>query len=167
MIAINNGYQIAPFADLLYACDLRWWIEHFANVVSTRFAGEMWTVSQDARDKYGIQWISGQDFVGLSKNDTYIHTGSNSGYQAISLAYLFGCNPIYLLGFDMMATNGRKHWHKDHPPPLANGGNMPNWVHQMGFLARDLKAAGVRVINCSRHTALRCFERSTIQEVFA
>lgn len=90
----------------------------------------------------------------------------NSGYQAINLAYHFGAKEIYLLGFDMQRTNGLSHWHGDHPKGWANGGDYRDWINRMNELAIDLRREGVKVVNCSRETALECFDRSTIDEVF-
>jgi hypothetical protein len=160
---VNTSFRLALWADCLYGCDATWWNRYFPEL-STCFHGEMWTVSTAARDRYGLSWIYGQDRNGLSREATSIHTGKNSGYQAISLAYLFGAKRILLLGFDFQRTGGKSHWHGDHPRGLGNGGRFPIWATAMATLARDLEGAGVEVVNCSRQTALRCFRRSTIQE---
>jgi hypothetical protein len=148
---------------VLYACDATWWLAYFPEV-STTFRGEKWTVAARARDQFGIHWIYGQDKPGLSHDPTFIHTGKNSGYQAISLAFNFGAARILLLGFDYQRSGGKTHWHGDHPRGLGNGGNYANWVNAMNRLARDLSLAGVNVINCSRKTALQCFTKKPIEE---
>jgi hypothetical protein len=94
-----------------------------------------------------------------------ITTGRNSGFQSLCLAHYFGAARVLLLGYDFQRTGGRAHWHPDHPRSLGNGGKFPAWVDEMNILARDLKACGVDVVNCSRATALHCFPRATIQEV--
>lgn len=104
------------------------------------------------------------DKPGLSKDPTYIHQGKNSGYQAISLAALFGATTIILLGFDFQRTSGKSHWHGDHPRGLGNGGNFTSWISHMNQLAKDLARANVRVINCSRKTALKCFPQVPIED---
>jgi hypothetical protein len=124
----------------------------------------MWTVASASRDQYKLHWVYGLDQAGLSKSPNHIHTGFNSGYQAIGLAHLFGVKRILLLGFDFQRSRGRTHWHGDHPRGLGNGGRYPQWVKAMNQLAVDAKAVGLEIINCSRSTALTCFARSTIQE---
>jgi hypothetical protein len=124
----------------------------------------MWTVSTAARDRYHLRWIYGVDHDGLAPKLDHIHTGRNSGYQAMSLAYIFGVKKMLLLGFDFQRTNGKSHWHGDHPRGLGNGGRYSGWVIAMDKLAKDLAAKGVEVVNCSRHTALKCFKRSTIEK---
>jgi hypothetical protein len=95
-----------------------------------------------------------------------IHTGGNSGYQALNLAYLWGARKINLLGFDMQRTGGRTHFHGDHQG-LNNpyDGMLQQWVKNFEMMARDLKAAGVEVLNATRETALTCFERISIDDI--
>lgn len=156
---------MAPWADLLYACDHPWWVVHFPRI-ATEFRGELWTVSEGAREQFGLRWVMGTDNAGLCPDPDRIHTGKNSGYQALGLAHLFGVRRIVLLGYDFcVGTQGEKHWHGDHPKGLGNGGfNRYNaWVRAMEPLAVDLARAGVKVVNASRRTALKCFRRNTLE----
>lgn len=163
---VNTTYQAAPWADLLYACDETWWQHHYPKL-ATVFSGELWTISEAARERHGLRWIFGQEGSGLSPDPTYIHTGMNSGYQALGLAALFGARRIVLLGYDFtVGPGGRRHWHGDHPRPLGNAppSRYPAWANAMNVLATDLKRSGVEVINASRRTALRCFPRRDLTE---
>lgn len=133
--------------------------------VAVRFSGELWTVSEAARDRYGLSWVQGIDSGGLSANQHSIHTNLNSGAQAIALAVLFGVSRIVLLGYDMGRINNQTHWHGDHPRPLGNGNRYAAWIRAIGTMAAPLRAAGIEVVNCSRHTALKCFERKPLEAV--
>lgn len=146
----------------MYACDWSWW-KQYALEVSNNFTGERWTVSTRVKNEYKANWILGEPTKGASKKTDAISTGQNSGYQAIELARHWGAKRILLLGYDFKYSNGRKHWHGDHPGGLGNGGNFNNWALSMQMLADDLKALGVEVVNCSRQTALKCFKRSTLE----
>lgn len=150
---------------MLYACDQTWW-DHYFPKLATGFPGELWTVSEGARDLYGLAWVMSADQSGLSKDPTMIHTGRNSGTQAVALAHLFGARRIVLLGFDMAATNGRAHWHGDHPKGLGNGaqGRYSVWIRSLELVAQDAKRDGLQIINASRRTALRCFPRVELEE---
>jgi hypothetical protein len=162
---VNTSFRRAPWADVLYACDATWWIAHFAEV-SRVFRGEKWTVSARSRDQFDLHWIYGMDKPGLSKDPTMIYQGRNSGYQAVSLACLFGAARILLLGFDFARSGGKTHWHGDHPKGLGNGASSyGTWVAAMNRLSVDAAAAGIEIINCSRKTALHCFPRRAIEEV--
>jgi hypothetical protein len=141
-----------------------WWHVYFPKLART-FPGELWTVSEVARDQFGLAWILGQDNVGLSPSSTHIHTGRNSGYQAIGLAYLFGAANVVLLGFDfMLGPGGERHHHGEHPPGLSSGQrNFQNWRTSMNDLAADLRRTSCKVLNASRRTALKCFPRVTLE----
>lgn len=130
----------------------------------SRFAGEMWTVSDQAAKRYGLYWIHHSQNPGLSKDPNTINGGGNSGYQAISLAAMFGASRIVLLGYDMQMTDGKHHWHGKHEGGLPNGTNFVTWMSRMRKLAEDLAAAGIETINCTRKTALRHFPRAKLED---
>jgi hypothetical protein len=80
------------------------------------------------------------------------------------LAYLRGASQngiVIPTGFDMQHTDGKRHDHADHPAPLHNfSAGMPGLcLEKFRVLAPQIKAAGCRVINATRQTALDCFER--------
>lgn len=86
----------------------------------------------------------------------------NSGAGAISLAVRLGAKKVILLGYDGQKTNGRAHWHEDHPKGMGNAGPVDKWVSQFKQLEQDFKE--VEIINCSRETALH-FKRQSLDEV--
>jgi len=152
---------MAPWADVLYACDLRWWDAYGTEAAA--FAGERWTCDRAAAAKHGAQWIDSCDDAGLCLKPGRIHTGSNSGYQAIGLAHEWGARRVVLLGYDMQRTGGASHWHGDHAAGLPNLGHLPSWIRRMAVLAADLRTQGVDVVNASAETALTCFERKPLR----
>ena len=101
VIAINNAYQIAPWADVLYACDVIWWKWYYKDTLD--FQGLRITRSLSAKQKYpDLIWIEGETHdQGLSKRQDSIVNGRIGGYQAINLAVNFGAKKILLIGYDM------------------------------------------------------------------
>lgn len=164
VIVINTSFRLAPWADVLYACDATWWRHYFSEAATKFVGGEMWTIAAQARDQFKIHWLYGASQAGVSDDNRHIHSGLNSGFQAIAIAHRWGAKKILLLGYDFQRTGGKGHWHTDHPRTLGNGGRFPEWVREMKSLADALKERGVEVINCTRKTALQCYQRSTIQE---
>lgn len=79
----------------------------------------------------------------------------NSGAGAIALAAHFGATRIILLGYDCQKTEGKAHWHGDHPRGLGNAGSVAKWPAQFQKLAQDYR--GLDIVNATRHTALTCF----------
>lgn len=171
VIVINDNYRHPELtdADYLYACDEAWWKIHYEKVKEV-FKGELWTqyhneATKKFADSFGINCIEGKGGTGLGK--THVFHGSNSGHQALNLAYILarkmGEYPvIWMLGFDMGAT-GQTHWFGDHPKNLTNG-NHKNFVGNFNQIASDFKAEGIQVTNLTRETALTQFPRATIDD---
>jgi hypothetical protein len=67
----------------------------------------------------------------------------------------------------MQNTGGRAHWFGDHPKPLRQADNPSDFVPYFDALAPEYAAAGVRVINATAETALRCFERMPLEQAVA
>jgi hypothetical protein len=165
VIVVNATYKLAPWADVMYAADHTFWRVYIEDV-RRRFQGELWSVSEQARDMFGTFWMRCGRQLGFNEAPDTINGGGNSGHQAIHLAATFGAKRIALVGFDMQRTGGKEHWHGPHEGKLPSGKGFPAWIRNMEPLARDLKARGVEVVNCSRATALNCFPRATIEEFF-
>jgi hypothetical protein len=146
----------------MYAGDFMYYKVHHKKV-KVHFHGQLWTQDAAAAARYGINRVKGANRPGLGP-EGMIHTGGNSGYQAINLAYLWGAKKIILLGFTMREIDGKKHWHEDHPKPLVAQILPDEWRHKMKFLADDLKVKGVDVVNCDPLSALTCFRMSTIEQ---
>ena len=167
VIVINSSYILAPFADVLYACDFYWWEKYFGDVYASGFAGQLWTQDQRAKDRYSVNMIVSQRNKGLSLRADIIHQGGNSGFQAINFAYLAGAVKIILLGFDMQLTDGKKHHFGNHPPGLDKNLPFPTWIPEMEHLAADLKREAIEVINATRQTALTCFQCADLEGALA
>lgn len=164
VIAIGNTGELAPFADILYSADPSWW-KHYGER-HAGFNGRRVALAH-ADLPAGVDGVAHRNSLGLGLD--CVHTGCNSGYQAINLAFLGGATTIVLLGYDMQHTGGRFHWHADHPRPLGNfNPGMPELCRpKFTALAIDLASRGVRCINASRETALTCFTRQPLAEVLA
>ncbi len=163
VIAINDAYKIAPFAEVLYAADAKWW-RHHAGVPS--FKGMKFTLQPEARRWPGVQVLRNTGQYGLEHDPRALKTGRNGGYQAINLAVHFGARRILLLGYDMQAgPKGKSHWFGDHP--WGSRSPYASFIRCFDSIVEPLREAGVTVINCSRKTALDAFPRMTIDEALA
>lgn len=135
--------------------DRGWW-EVYHRQVAAEFAGERVTIAK-LRPPMGVTVLPTAGARGFKHYN-------NSGAGAIALAALRGAQTIILLGYDCQKTGGRAHWHGDHPKTLGNAGGIAKWAASFAELAKAMQAAGVRVVNCSRETALSCFERASLPE---
>lgn len=169
VVAINDAWRLAPWADVLYACDWRWWRKH-AGVPA--FQGLKVTLSNgcghlDAWPEIRVLENTGTE--GLERAPSGLRTGRNGGYQAINLAVHLGAARILLLGYDMKAAAGeRTHWFGDHEdwPTRATIFRDVFLPHFAG-LARALDELGVAVVNCTPDSALDVFPRARLEEALA
>ncbi len=161
---MNDAWRLAPWADVLYACDGRWWDAKrpLEGQTSPRLQVSQ---DQDACVRYGLTYVASMGGAGLCRTPGVLHQGLNSGYQAMNLAYHLGATRMALLGYDMQRTGGRSHWFGDHPAGLQVPSPYLEFAARFPALADDLRSEGVQVINCSRETALACFPRATIQSI--
>jgi len=168
VIAINTTFRLAPWADLLYACDGKWWdcVDpntkiKYAEEAAQHFSKDaMWTQDKRAAEVYGLRYVKSERKPGLSRVKGVIHQGANSGFQAINLAFLAGARRFILLGFDCKGN----HWHGSHPSPINTGMPHSTWKKEFITLAADLEKEGVEVVNCSPGTALRAFKTGKLDE---
>lgn len=161
-IAVNDAYQLVR-AEILYACDEKWWDTHEG---ARDFAGEKWSSytkpnpktkrsphdKTRCAEKYGLRLVEGKHGNGFSTDPEFIHYGGNSGFQAINLGMHFGARRILLVGFDMRGS----HFFGKHPKGLRNA-DPARFIPAFDKAARLLK--DVEIINCTPGSALKCFPR--------
>lgn len=177
---INSTHWLAPWADLLYACDPHWWDWQHQNpelkAKLDAFEGEKWTQIEGkdinrqkddliAVNKYGLRYIKSLANPGLSSDPQFIHQGSNSGIQAINLVIHRGAKEIILLGYDLSGSAEKPRWHGHHPNKVIS--NWDRWVPLYTQVASDADRMGVKIINCSRNTALKCFPRMALTDALS
>jgi hypothetical protein len=164
---VNDAYRRLPYADILYACDEKWWRLHVA-AVDEMFHGERWTTHEgrpgDSNDKsavppdWKLNFIRGRHADTFSADPDALHYGSNSGFQAINLALLKGATRVALVGFDM---GGRGHFFGEHPEPLHNRADYSPFLREFREAA---KGCTVPVLNATPGSALDCFAKVTLEE---
>lgn len=168
VIAVNDAWRIAPFADVLYFCDDKWWEWHHRKLADWR---GMIVRLQGGKHDFGdarIKVLRNLDEKGgLAERRDGLHTGQNSGYQAINLAVHFGARQIVLLGYDMKSSMAgglpKTHWFGDHP-----GGTSPDiyrvFLPWFDTLPPALAKRGVRVVNCTPGSALNAFPKMDLEQ---
>jgi hypothetical protein len=163
VIAINDAYRLAPWADVLYAADAKWWRWH-AGVPT--FPGRKYAIrnlDMAFPDDADIHILENSGEVGLETSPLGLRSGKDSGYQAINLAVHLGATKILLLGYDgQYPLGGPAHWFGEHPDGsrLDLGVTLPLY----DTLVVPLKRLGVTVVNCSRETSLLTFPRQPLAE---
>lgn len=160
VIAINDAHRLAPWADVLYACDAKWWTWHRG---VPAFGGLKYALQPAAAHWPRVQVLRNTGVTGLELQPSGLKNGRNSGYQAINLAVHLGAARIVLLGYDMQAPGNTSHFFGAHPdksrPPFSL------CLQQFATLVGPLRTLGIDLVNCTRTTALTCFPRRPLAEV--
>lgn len=167
-MAINSSWRLAPWAEILFACDLSWWA-HAGGC--PEFSGLKLTV-----DKTAAKRFSDVHLVNCRKPDDRLVTdeigtvgwGGNSGFHCLNLAVQFRAAKILLVGMDMTTTHGI-HWHGKHPVGMNNPTprNVERWRRAVDGAARVIAPLGIKVINCSPISALQNYPKMTVEEALA
>ena len=167
IFGINNAYQITDKLTYHYACDTKWWRNHY---VQTHAHTYKYSLKKDKGDEgyKDVRQMERGHRNCLSSEWPILCTGGNSGYQVVNLAYLLGYTKIILLGYDMQNTNGRCHWHGNHQfcgstNPAKN--TFKKWREDFNKMANIIEKMDLQVINSTRKTALECFPKVPLEEV--
>lgn len=162
VIAVNRSWEVALFADVLYAADIQFWNAHEG---VPRFQRMRVTCNRRAAYRWGLRLVETIRHDGLSLDPHGIASGSHSGYQALNLAVLLGAKRIMLMGFDMRVVGDRLHWHEDYPDKNPTDAKLAEWAKHYDTMVPTLSAAGVTVINCTPDSRITCFPYMRAQDV--
>lgn len=157
-IAVNSTIFTAPHSGYCYAYDDKWWVTYGDEV--KKLGCEMLSCSIKSHI-FGITKVpktSAKEFDGQSA------IGTSSGQHAICCAIMMGAKKVILLGFDCQHTDGKRHHHEDHPKGFGNADRPERWIKEHQALASGAEKLGVRIINCTRQTALKCYEQKPLSE---
>jgi hypothetical protein len=127
---------------------------------------ESWTCSPEAARVFHLHHIRSEPGGGISQLPGTIRSGGNSGFMAVGLALHFGAARVTMLGYDMQDTNGRIHFHRDHPEHIGNPirSRFKAWRKCFAEMAKE---TDVPIVNATRQTALECFSRMSLAEALA
>lgn len=166
VIAVNDAWQLFPWAETLYAADVDWWQHH--NGVP-QFAGEKLTVSYNQRKdtmkhrsrllkRLGIRTLWGRRGAGFSFEEGVIHFGSNSAFQAAQIALQRGASPLIFVGLDLHGN----HFFGDHPKALRRTRSFNGFIDRFQMAAK--MHPDLWIINATPGSSLNAFPIMTIEE---
>lgn len=166
VIAINDAYRLAPWADVLYAADAKWidWHGGVPSFAGPKYSIEGGHVQATTRPDWTVLRNTG--LLGLETDPSGLRAGFNSGFQALNLAYHLGATRVLLLGYDMkVGVDGRDHWFGSHPDGILSP--YLQMIAAFDSLVEPLKDAGVEVINCTPDSALKFFPNAHIHDALS
>jgi hypothetical protein len=164
VISVSNAWKhTGPWADRFFAADQRYWRAYIGGMLAAGATRDrMITCDNVAAMQHNISRVraANRPSIGLRE----MHTGGNSGFMGMNLAFLYGARRILLLGFDMQeGPAGEKHFDGAHPKPLVQAMPFKEWVSRFEKAVPTLIEHKCQVINCTRRTALQCFTKGALE----
>ena len=168
-IAVKSAWQLAPWADALYGCEIGWWV---ARKGCPQFAGWKASASPSVCKVYGMRRIKlrpcaeiltqqiGTVGAGLPEG------GGHSGFHALNLAVQFGATRILLAGFDMTVANG-SHFSGYDEKNMALEQRCIRWREALDGCAGRFRELGVEVVNCAPRSALAAYPKVPLAEALS
>jgi hypothetical protein len=148
VIAVNNAFELAPWAEALAANDMAWWKR---NPSAREFAGR----------KFSTNILPDVERV-ISGN---VLTESCSGVLGLEVAKIIGAkpgDPILLLGVDFHGS----HYFGEYTNGLKNTTDARRKVHARQFENWAKVNKGYTVYNCTPGSALRAFPMARLEDLW-
>jgi len=154
VFGLGDAYRLCDFLDVFYFCDPKW-LELNPEALNCG-AGQMWTQCAKSVAKYPdkLKRIAGSGGTGLCETPNHIFYGGNSGHQLMNLAWHFGVREMYLLGYNMGATDknrNKQHFFGHHPQGLNQSNNYKSFVGSFQKIKPEIRAS---IINCTEPSNL-------------
>jgi hypothetical protein len=164
-IAFAGRPAMAPWADILYASDSKWWYNYQKE--AAQFKGRKFTVHHIGgiaphiiTDDIHAMQHGGVN--GFDERTTHLRTGSNSGFAATHLAIHLGARRILLCGFDMHCKRG-EHWFGDHFWRRSYRSRYDLFINSFKRAAAEFMKRA-EIINCTPGSALKCFPSMDLKD---
>lgn len=152
VIAVNNSYQRAPFADLFFN-DINWFRKHRTDV--ERLPGRAFSTSYKAAQECAkVRYVSAEIRAEFPAPGI-IRDGKCSGQKAIGLAVSLGARRIVLLGFDMREVDGRTHFHDEYRNDASRYSDY--FIPAFAGWRESAARIGVSIVNATPNSALTEF----------
>lgn len=134
VVAVNNAFELAPWAEAMAANDVRWWNQ---NPHAQQFKGRKFSASSI----HGVQKLPG------------VATSQCSGVVAMEVAKQLGAKRIVILGLDGQGS----HYFGDYSGGLKNAQATHYMQHAAQFKKWGAMNQGIEVINATPNSAVKCF----------
>lgn len=162
VIAIKLSVEKAPFADVLFFADPKWFVDH--KPVVKGFKGIVAT----SAILNGVDWLKKlrkTDPPGLCVTPDGVMVRRTSTTGAINLAVHYGAKQIVLLGADgKVGLKGETHHHAPHPLP-----KRPDFFgdqrRDLESLVEPLRTRGIKIFNTNSESTFRMFPFAPLDEV--
>lgn len=164
VVVINSSYLIAPWAEILFFADDRWWAREVSEGrLSTlqAFEGQIVTIAHHT--KHELLWHLHRSIPSIgeplaTKRDT-VALERTSLTGVLNLCLHKGAKRIILVGADNRdGPEGRTHHHAEYPWDRKVE-TWRNKAQEVALAVAPLRAAGVEVINASPDSTFPWWDR--------
>ena len=179
VIVCNKGFLYTPFADLMICMDNDLYNDlNEGKIVGERRlglkGGEIrkrfrefpgWKVWIDAGNYYydGVHFVFKRTDPHVGKMIQGIYTGNNIGVGALMMSATLGCNPIYLLGYDMYHSK-HTHFHDGYSRKQALS-HLNSFLKHFERIRGDLQKRGIKVYNLNPKSKLKGYPKIPMEEI--
>lgn len=164
VIAINDSFRAAPWADMLYFCDQTWYASRQPEISRIWTGAPIVTLENTI---HGVARLHNTEPLGFDPDPSCLRHGSNSGYQAIHLAAHLGAKRIVLFGFDMRVVGHQLH--AEARPERQSEAVFQRTIEECMLpsfptIVEPLAERGIEVLNASPGSALKCWPMIGVEE---
>lgn len=164
VIGTNNaGLDIVPFCDILFFADYRWCLWNIDRLDCHTGPLKISRETPTAPAGHHVIHIMRHERAHRWGYSPWEVSGVCSGGNAINLAAHGGASEIILIGFDMHDI-GDSNYHADHREPSEPGIRAKHFIPAIIAMVPHLRRLGVRVVNCTPGSALKCFEMGDLAD---
>lgn len=155
----------APWSDILYAADAKWWRYYQPDFGGLKVSGEPVLHAEIAGYQYAavdtIPLTMLEPDQPMPRTPGKVVGGGHSGFQALGLALSLGASRVLLLGYDCRSIGDKRTAH-ERPDFFNIGSPFASWATLYNMVPRQWP--GVDIINCSVHSAITAFPKAPIAE---
>lgn len=166
-IAVNKSFQHLSNPTVIYWSDYRVYRWYENEILAYKNAHKV--TNKPLPDNNAVINLLSTGKFGLERDPHGLRDGGNSGYAAINLAYHLGAKKIVLLGFDMKVINGKSHFHEGYDVHKKPDQRVYERLMLPSFdsMADLLKKQKVQVYNASPESAITCFQKIDLGQIFS
>ncbi|MCA1452841.1 hypothetical protein I6F35_06350 [Bradyrhizobium sp. BRP22] len=177
VLAVKGSIFDIPWADAGFGLDMpryKEWRDKLANVQSRVY----WAVPEDQLNKTGpppsknVTFLKRLDGENLSDDPGEIYGGGTSGFGAIQICIHKRAKQIVLFGFDYdgafdVANMGGSFRFNDRhylKRRTQNAANWEAWATHFNVYVPYFTQHGIHVVNACPASAIRCFQKVTLED---
>lgn len=173
VIAINSAVRTAPFADVLFFGDVRWWRDDHKHrkkttigmtaVAESGFKGSIY-YGNVAKVGHPVTCLIKQIPPTFTPDRRHVMYFRSSVTGALSIAAAAGAARAVLLGVDGRDMGGRHHNHNDHYPWPSGVDWVALQANEFEKSAPVFKLTGLEIFNASPDSAHGAWPRASLED---